>query len=168
MPKPKRHEDRRKLQDKMQPDAALEDQLWAMRNLLQIPDRHLAPSLGVSITTLRRWRDKGSDDPVETVENLRVVVAEIAATGQKDPPAIGAWLRSRNRALGFERPLDLLEETNGETIGWIADAGIAFARSYSLPESAPHGTPPPSGSTDLGGRVKPQEPVSVNSIVGDD
>lgn len=142
-----------KLRRMIEPDAPLQEQLKALRDLVGIPDRHLALAAGISTTTLRRWRSKGTDDPAEGIENLRVVVEQIAATEQKAPAAIGAWLRSRNRALGFERPLDLLKEADTETIGWIVEAGIAFARAYSLPESSPQGTPVPHDSSDLGGRL---------------
>jgi len=142
------------------PDSTVSEQLKAVHDLLRIPDRLSAKAAKVSATTIRRWRSEDTDDPSEGLENLRVVVAEIAETGQKSPRAIGSWLRSRNRALGFERPLDLVATADAETIGWIIEAGIAFANSYSLPEGSPQGTAIPAGSSDLGGRFgKTRQPI---------
>jgi hypothetical protein len=153
MTEPERQADVKELAEKIAPDATIKEQLDALRRLLRLQDRHLSQAGGVSVTTIRRWRAHGTDDLPDGLENLRAVVEEVAGSGRKSPRAIGAWLRSRNRALGFERPIDLVHDADAETVGWIVEAGLAFANAYSLPEASPQGTPVPKGSGDLGGRV---------------
>jgi DNA-binding transcriptional regulator YiaG len=69
----------------------------------------LADALQVSESTIRNWQDGGTPRKAadRALDDLRTIVAALADSGVSGSRA-ASWLRSRNSACGYERPLDLI------------------------------------------------------------
>lgn len=60
-------------------------------------------------------------------ESLRAVVERIWQSHSFDTDLIGAWLRSRNRGLAYERPLDSLRDGRLKDVMFCAECFIALS-----------------------------------------
>jgi len=94
----------------------------------------IAHACDVTRQTVRNWR-KSTQSPRELrYEDLRVVIDRLHGTGVMEPRLIGAWLRSHERGLGRERPLDAIR---ARRLTEVIAAADAFSGGSGLPESAP-------------------------------
>lgn len=77
-------------------------------SLLALTAEEIGTATGADERTVRRWWNNGSSPTRHRrqLDDLRAI-AEILSMTMRDE-AIGAWLRSRNRYLNYERPLGLL------------------------------------------------------------
>ena len=88
----------------------LSAQLQALSKTLKLRDRELMVLCGVSRPTLARWRKEGDSDRPPHLDDLRAIAVLLVQGGALKPTLVAGWLRSRNRALEWQRPLDLLGE----------------------------------------------------------
>lgn len=81
-----------------------------------LTERDIARATGANERSVRRWLTGAPMQArsEERIDNLRAVVLELSEA--MPPDAIVNWLRARNRAIGLERPIDVLgeDEGNGE------------------------------------------------------
>lgn len=89
----------------------------------------IATATGADQRTVRRWWRDGSSSTRygRQLDDLRAIAEILAATMRKE--AIGYWLRSRNRYLNYERPLEALGR--GE-FDQVREAAFAFVEGASL------------------------------------
>jgi uncharacterized protein (DUF2384 family) len=76
---------------------------------LGLSDPELAAALGVSADVLRRWRSAAAApgaEPSRRLRQLATVAAHLSETFAA--PGGSRWLRSENRYLGGQRPIDAL------------------------------------------------------------
>ncbi len=94
----------------------------------------IATATGADQRTVRRWwHDQSSPTHYRRqLDDLRVVAEILSHTMHEQ--AIGSWLRSRNRYLGYERPLEALGR--GE-FGEVREAAFAYVNSAQTHESPP-------------------------------
>lgn len=76
--------------------------------LLALTAEEIATATGADQRTVRRWWHNGSSPKQyrRQLDDLRAIAEILSATLKED--AIGSWLRSRNRYLRYERPLEAL------------------------------------------------------------
>lgn len=97
--------------------------------VLALTAEEIATATGADQRTVRRWWHNGSS-PTQyrrQLDDLRAI-AEILSAGLKKE-AIASWLRSRNRYLGYERPLDALGR--GE-FDQVREAAFAYVEGAAL------------------------------------
>ena len=97
-----------------------------LRGEVGLTEADLADATGASTRTVRRWSNANDDaqrEPnyAQQIDDLHAVVIELreSLTGR----GIRQWLRSRNRYLKGERPIDLLRKGQFQD---VYDAAIAF------------------------------------------
>jgi hypothetical protein len=88
----------------------LSEHLSALTKGVGMRDRELAALVGCSRATLARWRRSGEAERPDQIEDLRAIVSLLLRTGAMRPRSIAGWLRSRNRALAWRKPLEVLAE----------------------------------------------------------
>lgn len=123
------------------PGSSVRDQLEVFRKELRLSDRDLAELASVSPSTIRRWRVSEPDELPRPIDNLRAIVHVTLRDGAVDPRSVGRWLRSRNRGLGMERPIQLLADD--EEFDRISRAAEAFSAGGA---TSPEGPMTPDGS----------------------
>jgi uncharacterized protein (DUF2384 family) len=94
--------------------------LHALQAQVGVGERDLARLTGKEARTVRRWLAGAPPrgDSAERIDELRVIVKVLGEL--LDPEGIVAWLRNRNPALDFRRPLDVLAE-GGEGFDQVLD-----------------------------------------------
>jgi transcriptional regulator with XRE-family HTH domain len=95
---------------KLHEKSPLSDQLQALSKDLHLRDRELVALAGVSRATLARWRKEGTTERPPRLDDLRVIALELIRGGALRPSSVAGWLRSRNRGLDWQRPLDVLRD----------------------------------------------------------
>jgi transcriptional regulator with XRE-family HTH domain len=95
---------------KLHETSPLSEQLQAFSKDLHLRDRELMALAGVSRATLSRWRKEGDAERPPQLDDLRVIAIKLIQNGALRPSSVAGWLRSRNRGLDWERPLDVLRE----------------------------------------------------------
>jgi transcriptional regulator with XRE-family HTH domain len=99
------------------------------RRVLALTADEIATATGADQRTVRRWWHKGSS-PTQyrhQLDDLRAIAEILSVTLKED--AIGSWLRSRNRYLEYERPLDALGRGEFDA---VRDAAFAFVEGAVL------------------------------------
>lgn len=93
-----------------------------------LSEQDLADAAGAHRRTVRRWKSaEAGNDPTHharQIDDLRTVVARLASSGAMTDRAVVFWMRSRNRWLGDQRPLNVLssgEEIDFERVKAAAD-----------------------------------------------
>ena len=84
--------------------------LHALQTQVGVGERDIARLTNKDSRTVRRWLAGAPPrgDSAERIDELRAIVTVL---GQLlDPEGIVAWLRNRNPALDFRRPLDILSQ----------------------------------------------------------
>jgi DNA-binding Xre family transcriptional regulator len=98
------------LLEKLSETSPLSAQLDALTTGVGLRSRELVAVANVSRATLSRLRrDDGAERPVQ-LDDLRAIVSYMLGTGALRPRSVGGWLRSRNKGLGLQRPLDVLAD----------------------------------------------------------
>jgi transcriptional regulator with XRE-family HTH domain len=95
---------------KLHEKSPFSDQLQALSKDLRLRDRELMALAGVSRATLARWRKEGGNQCPPKLDDLRVIAIELIQSGALRPSSVAGWLRSRNRGLDWQRPLDVLRD----------------------------------------------------------
>lgn len=100
-----------------------------LRRQAGLTEVDLADGTGASPRTVRRWTQERGTQPQARyqrhIDDLRAVVEllddSLTAKGMRQ------WLRSRNRYLGGQRPIDLLREDHYDR---VQEAAQAFREGY--------------------------------------
>jgi len=95
---------------KLDEASPLSQQLHAFSKDLHLRDRELMALADVSRATLARWRKEGNAERPPQLDDLRVIAMLLIRSGALRPASVAGWLRSRNRGLSWQRPLDVLGE----------------------------------------------------------
>lgn len=107
---------------KLQEASPLCQQLQAFTKDLRLRDRELMALAGVSRATLSRWRKEADAERPPALDDLRVIALLLIRSGAVRPRSVAGWLRSRNRGLAWERPLDILRAGEFELVLAAAEA----------------------------------------------
>lgn len=107
---------------KLDEASPLSDQLHAFSKGLGLRDRELMSLAGVSRPTLARWRKEARAERPPGLDDLRAIADMLIRRGGLTPPSVAGWLRSRNRGLDWERPLDVLREGEFSLVRRAAEA----------------------------------------------
>jgi hypothetical protein len=107
---------------KLDEASALSEQLHVFSKDLGLRDRELMALTGVSRPTLARWRKGAKGERPPRLDDLRAIVDMLIRRGGLTPPSVAGWLRSRNRGLDWERPLDVLREGQFPPVRRAAEA----------------------------------------------
>ena len=82
----------------------------------------LALLAGVDTATIAQW-DKGANPPrAERLDDLGDIAAQLIGNWKLDPLRVTGWFRSRNRLLGWQRPLDVLRRQGYRSVIPAVDA----------------------------------------------
>jgi transcriptional regulator with XRE-family HTH domain len=95
--------------DKLDEASSLSEQLQALTKDIGLRDRELIKLTGVSRATLARWRKSGDAERPPALDDIRVIAVQLIRSGSLRPQSVAGWLRSRNRGLSWQRPLEVLE-----------------------------------------------------------
>jgi hypothetical protein len=121
---------------KLDEASALSEQLQVFSKDLGLRDRELMALTGVSRPTLARWRKGAKGERPPGLDDLRAIVDMLIRRGGLTPPSVAGWLRSRNRGLDWERPLDVLREGQFPLVRRAAEAACGGRVPVEkLPES---------------------------------
>ena len=97
--------------------------------VLALTADEIATATGADQRTVRRWWNDGSSPTRyrRQLDDLRAI-AEILAQTMREQ-AIGSWLRTRNRYLGYERPLESLGRGEFDK---VREAAFAYVDGIAL------------------------------------
>jgi predicted DNA-binding transcriptional regulator AlpA len=109
-PQPSLEADAKSVLAKLDETSPLAQQLQAFTKDMRLRDRELMALTGVSRATLARWRKRGDAERPLQLDDLRVIAILLIRSGALRPRSVAGWLRSRNRGLSWQRPLDVLAE----------------------------------------------------------
>lgn len=90
------------------PEAPRPLQIAALQDVIGLKVREIAYAASVSEQSIRNWKRSDSHDRPSGYDDLRAVAERILSARPVDPRLIGAWFRSRNRGLGYTRPLEAI------------------------------------------------------------
>jgi transcriptional regulator with XRE-family HTH domain len=107
---------------KLDEASPLSEQLQALTKDLRLRDRELTALSGVSRATLSRWRKEGDAERPPALDDLRVIAILLIRSGAMRPRSVAGWLRSRNRGLSWQRPLDVLRDEEFSLVLSAAEA----------------------------------------------
>ncbi len=107
---------------KLDEASPLSEQIQAFSKDLRLRDRELMALAGVSRATLARWRKQGDAERPPQLDDLRVIAILLIRSGVMRPRSVAGWLRSRNRGLSWQRPLDVLRENEFSLVLSAAEA----------------------------------------------
>lgn len=112
---------------------ALRAQISYLLAVIGLQTREIAYACGVTRQTVRNWR-KSTEVPRELrYEDLRMVADRMVSAGV-EPRLVGAWLRARDRGLGYVQPLDAIR---ARRFGDVIAAADAFIAGSGLPVALP-------------------------------
>jgi len=121
---------------KLDEASPLSEQLQAFSKDLRLRDRELMALAGVSRATLARWRKEGDAERPPQLDDLRAIAIQLIRSGALGPRSVAGWLRSRNRGLSWQRPLDILREKEFSLVLSAAEAACGGRIPIEPPESA--------------------------------
>jgi hypothetical protein len=108
------------------------EQIRVLQDVLGLKLKEIAYATGVSREAVRLWKASDNGERPEKYEDLRSVAERLLRDVSLDPVLIGAWFRSRNRGLGYRRPLEAIRAGSFEK---VMDAAESFiAASAAAPE----------------------------------
>jgi transcriptional regulator with XRE-family HTH domain len=98
-------------------------------HLLALTADEIATATGADQRTVRRWWNNGSSPTRyrRQLDDLRAIAEILSQTMRAQ--GIGSWLRTRNRYLGYERPLDALGRGEFEK---VREAAFAYVDGVAL------------------------------------
>lgn len=102
----------------------LSEQLTFIHDEIGLKDRELSRLAKVTTKTIREWRRKGEAKRSEGLDDLRAIIVFLLDAEAMEPRFIGAWLRSRNRILRGQRPLEALRDSRFAQVWDAADVEI--------------------------------------------
>ena len=111
----------------------LRDQIAFLLTVIGLQVRELAYACGVTRQTVRNWRTSTEVPREMRYEDLRMVVDRMVVSGV-DPRLVGAWLRARDRGLGYVQPLDAIR---ARRFGDVIASADAFVAGSGLPVALP-------------------------------
>ena len=115
-------------------------------------EQDLAEATGAHTRTVRRWKSaEAGHEPTHKarqIDDLRNLVAGMAASGAMTNRAIVFWTRSRNRWLTDRRPLDVLASGEDQAYERVRAAAELFVNPHAdvameLLKMKPHSGPAP-------------------------
>jgi hypothetical protein len=118
------------------PEAPRPLQLAVLQNVIGLRVREIAFAASVSEQSIRNWKRTDSHDRPQGYDDLRAVAERILRAAAVDPKLIGAWFRSRNRGLGYTRPLEALRAGDFPRVMDVAESFIALSPPVGAP--SPH------------------------------
>jgi hypothetical protein len=107
---------------KLSETSPLSEQLQALTKDVGLRDRELMKLAGISRATLARWRKEGDAERPPAFDDLRVIAVLLIRSGAMRPPSVAGWLRSRNRGLNWNRPLEILRDGDFSPVLSAAEA----------------------------------------------
>jgi len=111
------------------PDSPRPVQIAVLQDIVGLKLREIAFAAAVSRQTVLNWKKADSHERPSRYDDLRAVTERLLDADVLEPGLIGAWFRSRNRGLGYARPLEGIR------------AG-AFDQVIEVAESLIGGSPP--------------------------
>jgi transcriptional regulator with XRE-family HTH domain len=100
------------------------------RRVLALTAGEIATATGADQRTVRRWWRNNGSSPTQyrrQLDDLRAIAAILSRSLKKE--AIASWLRSRNRYLRYERPLDALGRGEFDE---VREAAYAYVEGTAL------------------------------------
>jgi transcriptional regulator with XRE-family HTH domain len=123
---------------KLDESSPLSEQLRTFSKDLRLRDRELTALAGVSRATLARWRKDGDGERPPQLDDLRVIAILLIRSGALRPRSVAGWLRSRNRGLAWQRPLEVLGRKEFSRVLSTAEATCGGRVPVEIP---PQGEP---------------------------
>lgn len=114
------------------PYSARPEQIAVLQEVIGLKMKEIAYATGVSREAVRLWKQSDNGERPERYEDLRAVAERLLRSVSLDPILIGAWFRSRNRGLGYRRPLEAIRVGAFEKVNDAAESFIAV--SAAAPE----------------------------------
>jgi hypothetical protein len=111
-------------------------QLAILQKVIGLRVREIAFASSVSEQSIRNWKRTDSHDRPQGYDDLRTIAERILRAAAVDPKLIGAWFRSRNRGLGYTRPLEALRAGDFARVMDVAESFIALSPPVGAP--SPH------------------------------
>lgn len=113
----------------------LDDPMIVLRRLREdygLSEDDVARATGASLSAVRRWSKAAAEEQParrtseyhDKIDDLRATI-QILVGAYPSPEFVRAWLRSRSRLLGYERPIDVLATEGG--FARVAEATHAAA-----------------------------------------
>jgi hypothetical protein len=98
-------------------------------DVLALTAEEIATATGADQRSVRRWWHNGSSPTRyrSQLDDLRAIAEILSQTMHEQ--AIGSWLRSRNRYLGYDRPLEALGRGEFDK---VKEAAFAYVEGASL------------------------------------
>jgi len=109
------------------PEAPRPLQLAVLQGVIGLRIREIAFAASVSEQSIRNWKRTDSHDRPSGYDDLRAVAERILLAATVDPKLIGAWFRSRNRGLGYTRPLEAIRAGEFARVMDVAESFIALS-----------------------------------------
>ncbi|HEX3239058.1 MAG TPA: hypothetical protein VHR18_02850 [Solirubrobacterales bacterium] len=113
------------------PTSPRPDQIRVMQDVVGLKLKEIAYATGVSRESVRLWKRADNGDRPERYEDLRAVTERLLRGGSLDPILVGAWFRSRNRGLGYRRPLEAIRAGAFEKVSHAAESFLALSAAAS-------------------------------------
>jgi hypothetical protein len=86
--------------------------------------RELARLVGGDIDVFARWDAKDNPPAAERLDDLGDLAERLIRSGKFHPDLATGWLRSRNRVLNWQRPLDALRDQGYLPVRSAVDAAL--------------------------------------------
>lgn len=102
-------------------------QIAVLQEVVGLRVREIAYASSVSEQTVRNWKKADTHDRPDGYEDLRAVVERILLADSVEPRLAGAWFRSRNRGLGYSRPLEAIRAGDFARVMDVAESFVALA-----------------------------------------
>jgi DNA-binding transcriptional regulator YiaG len=109
------------------PEAPRPIQIAALQEIIGLKVREIAYASGVSEQTIRNWKRSDSHDRPSGYDDLRAVAERVLRAHPVNSKVIGAWFRSRNRGLGYTRPLEAIRAGEFAKVMDVAESFIALS-----------------------------------------
>jgi len=97
-------------------------QLKAMIDVLGLKVREIAYASNVSEQTVRNWRKSNGGEHPSNFDDLRALAEILVRADSLSPGLIGSWFRSRNRGLGYSRPLEAVRDGGFDQVMGVAQS----------------------------------------------
>jgi DNA-binding transcriptional regulator YiaG len=113
--------------DALAPETPRPVQIAALQGVIGLRVREIAFAASVSEQTIRNWKKADSHDRPSGYDDLRAIAERLLRADVVDPMLIGAWFRSRNRGLGYTRPLEAIRAGEFARVMDVAESFIALS-----------------------------------------